>query len=67
MSNKLTVESMFTGTAATTAKAAVELPPGSPFRILILANFSGQPNGELSRPIEVDRDTFDDLLANSTV
>ena len=63
MAKQMTVGSIFMQTAAETQQAAIEMPPGSPFRILILANFSGQPNGELARPIAVDRDSFDDMLA----
>src|SRR5579863_3150654 len=42
-------------------KTAV-LDPDEPFRILVLGNFSGG-TGRNRRPIEIDRDNFDQVLA----
>lgn len=51
---------------------AAEMLPGAPFRILVMGDFSGRaarraadPGAELtpSRPIKIDRDNYDDILA----
>ena len=41
---------------------AIELDPDTPFRILLMGDFSGKAAGE-PKPIEIDRDNFDEVLA----
>src|SRR4051794_3600525 len=40
---------------------ALELDPDTPFRILLMGDFSGKPAAE-PKPIEIDRDNFDEVL-----
>jgi len=44
------------------SRPAVELDPDAPFRILLMGDFSGKGQGDW-RPIEIDRDNFDDVMA----
>ena len=40
---------------------AIELDPDTPFRILLMGDFSGKATAE-AKPIEIDRDNFDEVL-----
>src|SRR5579884_1964158 len=50
---------------ATESRRATELDEETPFRILVLADFSGGAGAPAKgrRMIEIDRDNFDDVLA----
>ncbi len=44
------------------SQSAAVVDPDQPFRILVMGNFSGGA-GRNRRPIEIDRDNFDQVLA----
>lgn len=66
MAKQLSFGSMLVGNATSPSREPAEERSNSPFRILVLANLSGnQKTADIGarRPVAVDRDNLDDVLA----
>ena len=72
MSNPISFDSPELSVVAALEESAVALEPDTPFRILLLGDWSGRANRKVSatgaatgerRPLPVDRDNFDEVMA----